>query len=206
MASVTPFVDGEVISAKLVSLEETDLPACTAGITWEQAPQPSLVVVTPESYWWYVEGAGRADTMGTRTRLEAGAPDADTPRSTGPIRDLRAVCEARPSGGLWSESSAYAGDLAGPIGSSSGSSSGDFEVESAMPVPADTAWIVYDRGPYWLALEVGGLELAPVRWWGPVDETMTSEATRAVFVAPDGSAVAGFVSQSEGFLPEGASG
>ena len=190
--AVASAVDLPVVgTAKLDQLSDEMLDACTegSGVGWDPgSPRAEYAFVTPDGVLASVTGEGDlAEDFG-------GGPAGEQP--TG----VRFRCELQLEGGSVTNRGGGGFEPIFPDQPDSGGfmtsgccdEQGFATASASVQVPADAAWLLQDRGTWFLGYEVGGLENVVVSWkyrenrFGQAGPPMSP----VLFVAEDGSVVA----------------
>lgn len=191
-AAVASAVDLPVVgAAKLDALSEEMLDACTEGfpVAWgPDGPRPEYAFVTPDGVAASVTGKGDlAEEFGT-------GPGGEQP--TG----VRFRCDLQLEDGSVTNRGGGGGfepifpdqPTSGGFSSSCCDEQGLAHATATVQVPADSAWLLHDRGTWFLGYEVRGLESVGVSWryrenrFGPGGPPRST----VLFVGEDGSVVA----------------
>lgn len=150
----------DTVERPIVVAERRDeLPSgvdCGHGARWEDEPEVETVLVTPTGL------------EATQTGLAA-LPHPPDEEAAEP-RETRATCSALFRRGDWEGMGGSMGEAGqGPVGTTQGTGSsccsgGHGTARADISLGGEVAWILQDRGPYWLAYPVDGLEVATVSW------------------------------------------
>lgn len=156
---------------------------CETGARWEGEPEIEAVFVTPTSL--------RATLVGEATFPE---------EAGGRSEVMRANCSATRDRGRWRESgsSMSSEHRPGPPGTTDGSGfscceDGHGTANADVSVADDDlAWLLQDRGPYWLAYPVGGLDSVSIDWPipRPRGEMVDAPPVRVLLLDGGGAVVA----------------
>lgn len=139
----------------------------TMHMAGEADTELEAVFVTPTAGHAVLIGEGSFGDA----HMDPAAPeeqDADQPNQ---MEEIRSNCLFQHEGGGWSSSGGGGGtapDL-GPAGDSRGGGSmccpdGRGIAYADVSVAGDIAWLLQDRGPYWLAYPVDGLDVVTIEW------------------------------------------
>lgn len=137
---------------------------CNTHLPWDGEPELESVFVTPTAASGVLVGEGSFHEMGD--------PNAPGAQDEAEQEQIRGNCLLLPDGnGDWSESGGGGGTAPEPgaPGTSQGAGSmccpnGRGHAHADVSVTGDVAWLLQDRGPYWLAYPVEGLDLVTVEW------------------------------------------
>lgn len=178
--------DEPVIGARMLDEEPDGMDNCSFMVEdFAEEPAIEMVLVTPDGALVSMVGPG-------------GPVPPDRPAEPAPQEPMvmRATCTADWDGQQWGGGGGSMGPLSDPAGpgmpemgmgvstsccDARGLATGSTEVR----VPETAAWVVQERGPYWLALPVRGQASMPLTWKFR-DGAFAASTTHVLFLDEDG--------------------
>lgn len=181
-AEVAAAFDEPVIGARLLDEMPEDFHECDfMDVGWEEEPELEYALATPDGVHISLVGLGFVDDgMGGGFRgggmefegdiaVDEFAMDPDDVLDGEPQR-WRVSCTVQWDGRTWTNGGGSSGPADDPFGGTGGMGSsccdehGFATAEAAVRVPDGAAWVVQERGGWWLAYPVSEQRSIPVTW------------------------------------------
>lgn len=165
---VAEAADGPVVAAATAD-ELPEGASCREEAAWTAGPDTESVILTPDGFQATLVGEGHPQEPLGPPPIDAPAEPDGQPAAEEPVA-LEVTCQAAWEDGAWRPLGGGArvrGPEAG-LGHSSGSSCCDVDglgtAHAEVPVGDEVAWLLQDRGGYWLAYPTEGVSVVTVTW------------------------------------------